>query len=130
MSHDESVQLDRHVVGPDFGLVLNANRLSIITGSHSIDEESLMEDLADPVEAADYLTSSVEEGQEVFLLALRDVAKAQGGMAKLAELTEFPRESLYQMLSETGNPSLANISSVLEALGIHLQFVPAELAET
>ena len=43
-----------------------------------------MKDLADPIEAADYLTSCVEEGQEVFLLALRDVAKAQGGIAKLA----------------------------------------------
>ena len=92
-------------------------------------EESLMEDLADPVEAADYLTACVEEGQAVFLLALRDVAKAQGGMAKLAEATELPRESLYQMLSENGNPSLSNVSSLLEALGIHLQFVPAEHAE-
>jgi len=89
-------------------------------------EESLLEDLSDPVEAADYLTSCVEEGQEVFLLALRDVAKAQGGMAKLAEATQFPRESLYQMLSGNGNPSLSTISSVLESLGIHLQFVPAE----
>ncbi|MDC0936486.1 putative addiction module antidote protein [Pirellulales bacterium] len=89
-----------------------------------------MEDLADSVEAADYLTSSIEEGQEVFLLALRDVAKAQGGMAKLAEVTDCPRESLYQILSADGNPSLSKIPSVLEALGIQLQFVPAEHVET
>ena len=89
-------------------------------------EESLLEDLADPQEAAEYLTTSVEEGREVFLLALRDVAKAHGGMSKLAENVEIPRESLYQMLSEEGNPSFSNVSTVLEALGIHVQFVPAE----
>ncbi len=42
-------------------------------------EEGLLQDLTDPEEAAAYLNAALEEGsQEVFLLALRDVAKASG----------------------------------------------------
>ena len=53
-------------------------------------------------------------------------AKAQGGMSKLADDTELAREALYRMLSEDGNPTFTSISTVLHALGIQLQFVPAE----
>ncbi len=48
-------------------------------------EESLDEDLQDPAEAASYLNACLESGDpEVFLLALRDLARARGGVAKLA----------------------------------------------
>ena len=64
-------------------------------------EEVLDEDLQQPAEAAGYLNACLEEGDaEVFLLALRDVARARGGIAKLAEVTELNREHLYRMLSE------------------------------
>ena len=89
-------------------------------------EEFLMEDLADPEEAAGYLSACLEEGEDVFLLGLRDVAKAQGGMSKLANDTELAREALYRMLSEDGNPTFSSISAVLHAVGIQLQFVPTE----
>jgi len=92
-------------------------------------EESLSEDLADPEEAANYLTACAEESLEVFLLGVRDVAKAQGGMKKLSEDTDIQRESLYTMFSEDGNPTFKNISAALDALGIKLQFVPAEHAK-
>jgi probable addiction module antidote protein len=47
--------------------------------------------------------SSLEDGDpEVFLLALRDIARARGGVAKLAEATQLNREHLYRMLSESG----------------------------
>ena len=88
-------------------------------------EESLIEDLADPVEAAGYLNASLDAGTEVFLLALRDVAKAHGGMSKLAERTELAREPLYRALSESGNPSFKNVSTVLQALGMQVQLVPS-----
>ena len=48
-------------------------------------KESLLEDLKDPKEAAEYLTAALEDGSpDVFLLALRDVAEAHG-MKLLAE---------------------------------------------
>ena len=71
----------------------------------------------------------VEEGEDVFLLGLRDVAKAQGGMSKLAKETDLAREALYRMLSENGNPTFSSISAVLHAIGIQLQCVPAEPTE-
>ena len=47
-------------------------------------ENVLDEDLQDPAEAAGYLNACLEDGDaEVFLLALRDVARARGGVSTL-----------------------------------------------
>jgi probable addiction module antidote protein len=84
-------------------------------------EDVLDEDLENPVEAADYLNACLEDDDpEVFLLALRDVARARGGVAKLAEVTELNREHLYRMLSENGNPELRSLEVLLDALGFRL----------
>lgn len=84
-------------------------------------EEALDEDLKDPVEAVDYLNACLEDGDpEVFLLALRDVARAQGGIAKLAEMTELNREHLYRILSENGNPAFSSLEALLDAMGFRL----------
>ena len=83
-------------------------------------QDSLIESLADANEAAAYLNAALEDGDnEVFLLALRNVADARlGGMSKLAEATGLNRESLYRMLSENGNPELNSLSRLLQALGL------------
>ena len=49
-------------------------------------QDSLLESLTDASEAAAYLNAALEDGDnEVFLLALRNVADARlGGMSKLA----------------------------------------------
>jgi probable addiction module antidote protein len=84
-------------------------------------EEVLAEDLQDPAEAVEYLNACLEDGDpRVFLLALRDVARARGGVAKLAEATELNREHLYRMLSENGNPELSSLEVLLDALGFRL----------
>ncbi|MCP5058456.1 MAG: putative addiction module antidote protein [bacterium] len=84
-------------------------------------EEILDEDLQDPAEAAGYLNACLEDGEpEVFLLALRDVARARGGVARLAEAAELNREHLYRMLSEDGNPELRSLDLLLDALGFRL----------
>jgi DNA-binding phage protein len=41
-----------------------------------------------------------------FLLALRAVAEAYGGLATVAAEAEISRESLYRALSPKGNPTL------------------------
>lgn len=83
-------------------------------------EDVLDEDLRDPVEAAEYLNACLDDDPEVFLLALRDIARAQGGVAKLAEATQLNREHLYRMLSENGNPELRSLEALLDALGFRL----------
>ena len=93
-------------------------------------QDSLLESLADTNEAAAYLNAALEDGDnEVFLLALRNVADARlGGMSKLAEAAELNRESLYRMLSENGNPELNSLSRVLQALGLKLSVETDETA--
>ena len=82
----------------------------------------LIETLRDPVEAEEYLNAALEEDDpELFLVALRNVAEAQGGVAQLsAEKTKLNRESLYKMLSERGNPELKSLDALLHALGFRL----------
>ena len=87
-------------------------------------EDFLMQDLQDLDRAADYLTAAIEEGEEVFLLAVRDVVEAQGGIGTLAKATNLNRENLYDMLSKKGNPRLSSIIPVLDKLGFELKFTP------
>ena len=75
----------------------------------------------DPREALEYLNAALEDGDpEVFLMALRDVAEAQGGVAQLAEAAKLNRENLYRMLSDRGNPELRSLDALLHALGFRL----------
>lgn len=81
----------------------------------------LIKALRDPREAVEYLNSALEDGDlEGFLLALRDVAEAQGGVAQLAEAAQLNRESLYRMLSDRGNPEFRSLDALLHALGFRL----------
>ena len=82
--------------------------------------ELLYEELSNPNFAISYLNAGLEESQEVFLLHLRDVIAACGGMTRLSTNTELARESLYRMLSENGNPELSSITKVLSAVGLRL----------
>ena len=81
----------------------------------------LIKALRDPREAVEYLNAALEDGDpEAFLLALRNVAEAQGGVAQLAEAAKLNRESLYRMLSDRGNPEFRSLDALLHALGFRL----------
>lgn len=84
-------------------------------------EESLMESLQNPEEAAAYLNAHLdkEDSEEMFLLALRDVAKAHG-FSEVAEQADLGRESLYKALSKDGNPKLSTLKSLLKVVGLKL----------
>ena len=84
--------------------------------------EHLDEVLRDDEEAVAYLNAALTDaGPEVFLLALRDVARARkGGLPALAEAAQLNREHLYRMLSENGNPELRSLEALLDALGFRL----------
>ena len=84
-------------------------------------QPDLIESLRDTREAEEYLNAALEEDNpELFLLALRNVAEAQGGIAQLAEKAKLNRESLYRMLSDRGNPEFRSLDSLLHALGFRL----------
>lgn len=83
--------------------------------------------LADPVRAARYLNSASEDSEAMFLKALRKVAAAQNKpMAEIAEACGVSRESLYRMLSESGNPTSENRRAILGVLGFKSVVVPVE----
>lgn len=87
-------------------------------------EQELSKDLIDLDYAAGYLTEALEEGEDVFLLAVKDVVRAQEGMTALSQKTKLNRENLYNMLSENGNPRLSSITAILDKLGIEIRFSP------
>ena len=88
-------------------------------------QEDLVEALKDSREAAAYLSAAMEEGdQALFLLALRNVAEAHGGMAVVSEKTQLNRESMYRMLSSKGNPGIKNILTLLHSMGLKLTIEP------
>ncbi len=90
-------------------------------------KEHLHERLQEPGAAAAYLNAALEdEDLHVFLLALRDITEAQGGMSHLAKETDLNRESLYKTLSMRGNPRLSSLRSVLGACGLVLTIQPAQ----
>jgi probable addiction module antidote protein len=72
--------------------------------------------------AAEYLKAAMEDSDdpEVLLIALRHVAEAKGGLAKVAKAAGIERESLYRALSTRGNPRLSTILGVMKAVGLKL----------
>jgi probable addiction module antidote protein len=87
--------------------------------------ELLLERLGNPTVAAHYLDAAMEESQESYLKALRNVARANQ-MAKVAKDTGVQRESLYRILSEQGNPTLETLLGIYDSVGLKLASVPKE----
>lgn len=86
-------------------------------------DEALIEELRrSPKLAAEYLRAALEDDDEprVLLVALRQVAEARGGIAKVAKAAGVERESLYRALSARGNPRLSTLAAVAKAVGLKL----------
>ena len=90
-----------------------------------------IQQLRDPEDAKIYLSVALEdyeinEDLDAFLLAVRDVAEAQGGISKLAERLSFTDDGLKNVLSENGNPQLNTIRKILYELGFKLSIEARE----
>jgi probable addiction module antidote protein len=72
--------------------------------------------------AAEYLKAALEDSEDpgVLLIALRRIAEARGGIAKVAKAAGIERESLYRALSAKGNPRLSTLVAVTRAVGLKL----------
>ncbi len=82
-------------------------------------------DAADHLESDEdivaYLEAAFEDGDPaVIAAALGDIARARG-MTKVATDAGLGRESLYKALSPNGNPELATVLKVMQALGLGLR---------
>ncbi len=82
-------------------------------------------DAADHLESDEdivaYLEAAFEDGDPALIAAaLGDIARARG-MTKVAAEAGLGRESLYKALSLAGNPELATVLKVMQALGLGLR---------
>lgn len=67
-----------------------------------------------------YLEAAMEGNDPKHIArALGDVARSKG-MSEIARTSGLGRQALYAALSETGNPTLETLTSVLGALGLEL----------
>ena len=89
-------------------------------------EEATIESLRrDPSFTAVYLNSVLEDGDEKeFMVALRRVADAFGGVPALASKSKLNATTLYRTLSAKGNPELRSMNSMLRAMGLRLAVQP------
>ena len=90
--------------------------------SISHDETTIREVRDNPEFAAEYLRAALEEDDApgVLLIALRRIAEARGGIARVAKAAGIERESLYRALSHRGNPRLSTLVAVTKAVGLKL----------
>lgn len=87
----------------------------------------------DPKIAAEYLSAVYEECStdgdfDAFLIAIRDIIQTHGNMTQVAKRAGIGRQTLYQILSEDGNPNLDNFASIIKAVGLKLRFEPTRKA--
>jgi len=106
---------------------MTKRKIRQVTGDY---QEWLINSLKNKKEAAAYLQVALESYQndddlEAFLMALRHVAEAQGGIGQLSKKTHLNRESLYKTLSSKGNPKLQTIGVLLKGLGFEFSIKAA-----
>ena len=90
-------------------------------------EPWLIRQLKDPAHAAGYLEAVIDDGdQGAIMVALRQIARAQGGIAQVARRAKLTREATYRMLSKAGNPELRSLKALLAATGLRLAVRPIE----
>jgi len=92
-------------------------------------EKIHLEFLRDRESARLAIEVAIEEFQkdndvEALLDTLRLVAKAQGGLAKLARKASVSRQALHEALSSNGNPRLRTFKNVIESLGLRISIEP------
>lgn len=77
--------------------------------------------------ALDYLNEVLAEGdQGELLVALRQVSKVHGGMARVAEVAQLNPTQIYRALSAEGNPELRSLTAILRAMGMRLAVAELE----
>lgn len=93
-------------------------------------KKDLLSRLKDKKYAANYLKGSLDEtikdGDMVaFLLSLKDVIEANSSVSSISQKTRVSRQHLHSLLStKNKNPTLCTLNSILEVLGLSLDFSP------
>tara|TARA_R110000868_G_scaffold315755_1_gene576643 strand:- start:5040 stop:5342 length:303 start_codon:yes stop_codon:yes gene_type:complete len=76
--------------------------------------------LSDPKLACQFIIQAIEENDSEYLkVALGEIVKAYG-VSDIAVQTGLTRQTIYKMLSKTGNPTHKNLIAILDSLGLEL----------
>jgi len=94
----------------------------------------LIKRLEDSGYAATYLKAALDEtladgNMESFLLALKNVVEAKGTKQSVATESNITRQHLQRLLAGNGNPTLETLTSVLQTVGLSIDFKPVSLEE-
>lgn len=96
-------------------------------------ETGLLERLKDREYSAGYLSACLEiqegDAEGLFLLALRDVIMAHGGIKSITKNTHISQKSVCKILCGKGTHLLVAIFSILDALGLKLIVVTKKVKE-
>jgi len=91
--------------------------------------DDLLKRLRDPEYAAEYLAQVLAGSDSAaFLIALKDVVEARGGVGELSGRIGLKRPSLYRILSKNGNPTLATLQEILKPLKLRVSVALDEAA--
>lgn len=78
----------------------------------------------DPEFRAAMINEAMRDGDHSdMLILLRQLTLAEGGMKVIAQRTGLNETALYRLMSADGNPSLKNLSKVLDSLNLQLSVV-------
>ena len=95
----------------------NALNLKPFDASDYLDNDELI---------AEYLTVALENRDpDIFLAAVRDVAKARG-VANIASLAGVGRESLYKTFKPGAQPRFDTVRRLLSVLGVKLEVIASQ----
>lgn len=88
--------------------------------------------LHNPQEAKAFLDASIieyeEDGNtEAFMLALRYIAEAQGGISKLSQKTHLNKQNLYKILSGKTTPKFDTTLAIMKGLGFRFVVRPTAI---
>lgn len=89
--------------------------------THSLDEAEFLDS---PEAMAEFLRLSFESGDDAEIRDSLGVVARAHGMTDIARRAGMSRESLYRALGDNGNPALATVEKVLDALGLQLTVKP------
>lgn len=109
---------------------MDDKKLAKIMSITSSFDDHLLENLKDTEEALAFLEVVLEEYQKdkderILMMALGDIAKAQGGIGKLAKRLKISRPHLYEILAGKHSPRLDNTLDIISELGFKVRLEPA-----
>lgn len=86
-------------------------------------QDELIKRLRNPELSLALLNEAMEdEDPRVFLLALRDIIMAHGGIKEISKKTDLSRTSLYKTLSGKTDPHASSLRKLFDSMGIKVTF--------